>query len=346
MNVPTLDPFGARADPRLPFVARALAAEEVQGLLRAHLAGPAWGLGRLAVLAIRVVRHKPGRRCLIEYDVEVPGAAQPPEPVTLVAKVRSRGADTGTFQLLELLRQRGFGPDSPDGISVPEPVAAIPELGMWLQRKVGGATVTALLARPGGVALARQLAAAAHKLHGARVPTARRHTLVDELRILRGRLTAVAQARPEWGARLERLLQACDGLGDTIPRGRSCGIHRDFYADHAVVNGRRLYLLDFDLYCKGDPALDIGNCLGHITEQSLRVCGDPDALADREAALTEAFAELAGEETRAAVRGYALLTLVRHISLSTQFPERRPFTEALLDLCEARLGVGRHASVE
>src|SRR2546426_9353652 len=37
-----------------------------------------------------------------------------------------------------------------------------------------------------------------------------------------------------------------------------------------IVNGERLFLLDFDLYCEGDPALDIGNFLGHITEQSLR----------------------------------------------------------------------------
>src|SRR5437773_3836244 len=31
-----------------------------------------------------------------------------------------------------------------------------------------------------------------------------------------------------------------------------------------------VWLLDFDLYCQGDPALDIGNFVGHLTEQSLR----------------------------------------------------------------------------
>jgi aminoglycoside phosphotransferase (APT) family kinase protein len=118
-----------------------------------------------------------------------------------------------------------------------------------------------------------------------------------------------------------------------------CGIHRDFYSDQVIVDGPRLYLIDFDLYCLGDPALDIGNFLGHITEQSLRTLGDAGALAEVERALEERFIELSGEAVRPAVRGYAVLTLARHIYLSTRFPERRPWTERLLELCEERLGV-------
>jgi hypothetical protein len=38
---------------------------------------------------------------------------------------------------------------------------------------------------------------------------------------------------------------------------------------------------------------------------------------------------LAGEATRAAVRAYTRLTLARHLYLSTQFPQRRPFAEGL-----------------
>jgi aminoglycoside phosphotransferase (APT) family kinase protein len=114
------------------------------------------------------------------------------------------------------------------------------------------------------------------------------------------------------------------------------GIHRDFYPDQVLVDGNRLYLLDFDLYARGDPALDIGNCIGHITEQAVRTRGDPQAFADREAALADRFVELAGEQTRPAVRAYALLTLARHVQLSAQRVERQPFTERLLELCEER----------
>jgi hypothetical protein len=67
--------------------------------------------------------------------------------------------------------------------------------------------------------------------------------------------------------------------------------------------------------------------------------GDRNALSDRAAALEERFVELSGAGTRAAVRAYTTLTLVRHIYLSTQFWERSPFTERVLELSEELLGV-------
>jgi aminoglycoside phosphotransferase (APT) family kinase protein len=340
MSVVALDPFGVRADSRMPFLVRALDPEEVERHLLARLAGRPGAPERVTVRAIRIVRYKPERRCLIEYELELTRLDAPPEAVTLVAKARARGADTTTFALLRGLRGRGFDDASPDGISVPEPVAVIPELGLWLQRKVRGIAATTGLVARNGVAVARRLAEAVHKLHRAALPARRRHTMADELRILHECLSSLAQRRPQWALRLERLLRVCDRLGRATPRGRPCGIHRDFYPDHALLDKERLYLLDFDLYCEGDPALDIGNCVGHITEQSVRTCGDPRALADREAALEDRFVELAGEAVRAAVRTYALLTLARHVYLSAQFPERQPFTATLLELCAERVGAG------
>jgi thiamine kinase-like enzyme len=208
---------------------------------------------------------------------------------------------------------------------------------MWLQYKAPGVSATQLLTEAGGVGLARRIAEAIHKLHQSGIPSPRRHTMADELRILHERLSLVARMQPQWGDRLERILDACDRLGAATPEPTLRGIHRDFYADHVIVDGPRLYLVDFDLYCAGDPGLDIGNFVAHLTEQSLRTLGDPTALRDREQALEDRFVELAGEATRVAVRAYAILTLARHIYLSTQFAERRPFTECLLHMCEQRL---------
>ena len=319
------------ADARMPLLSRALDPAAIEPVLR-QLAG--WE--GAAVRAIRAVRYKPGRRCLIEYDVAQPSSGL----VTLVGKARARGADHATFDLLRELRHRGFDDDSADRISVPEPIAVVPELGVTLQRKVEGVSATAGLAGANGVALACRLSEAAHKLHVADVSARREHTVADELRILHERLDALAAQRPDLGEhRLGRLLAACDRLAATLPAPppESCGIHRDFYPDQVLVAGERLYLLDFDLYSHGDPALDIGNCIGHITEQAVRTRGDPRALADREAALEDRFVALAGEQTRPAVRAYALLTLARHVALSAQRVDRQSFTARLLELCEERL---------
>ena len=333
------DPFGVVDDPAMPFLAQALDPLEVQRQFECCLPSSTAGNKPFQLRAIRVVRHKPGRRCLIEYDVETAGHDGPDGVLILVGKARAKGIDDSTYHLLVSLRNAGFGTDSLDGVCVPEPVGIITAFRMWLQRKVPGISATRLLTEPGGAGLARRIAEAIHKLHQTGIPSTRRHTMADELRILYERLPLVARMKPQWANRLERILDACDRLDATTPEPALRGVHRDFYADHVVVDGPRLYLLDFDLYCEGDPGLDIGNFVAHLTEQSLRTLGDPNALRDGEQALEERFVELAGEATRVAVRAYTLLTLVRHISLSTQFTERRPFTECLLQVCEQRLGI-------
>jgi aminoglycoside phosphotransferase (APT) family kinase protein len=161
--------------------------------------------------------------------------------------------------------------------------------------------------------------------------------MADEMRVLRERLDLLAAQAPGWATRLGRLYDACARLAATVPAGDERGIHRDFYPDQVLVDGERLVLLDLDLYCLGDPALDIGNFVAHVIEYSLRARGAADALAAVTTALTERFARLAGAATVPAIEAYTTLTLARHVQLSTRFPERRHLTAALLALCEARL---------
>jgi len=339
LTVPVTDPFGVMDDPQLPTLALALDPVAVQSQFKRRLPRLAGDRGLVYLKAIRVTRHKPGRRCVVEYDVRVERPDAPPESLTLIGKARARRYGKADYRLLDQVWRAGFRSDSPDGVSVPEPISVVPQLRMWLQRKVPGAIATSVLLKPEGVALAARIAEAVHKLHRARVPTDRCHVMKDELRILRQHLPLVAQARPDWSARLKHILGACDRLGATVSEPPTCGIHRDFYSAQVIVDKARLWLLDFDLYCRGDPALDIGNFIGHLTEQSLRTFGDPTALVDRERAMEDRFVELSGKAARARVRAYATLTLVRHIYLSTRAPERLPWTERLIQLCEQRLEI-------
>ena len=335
-TIPVVDPFGIAGDLGLPLACLALDPAEVEPQLkqRARFAGTD---ASVQLRAIRVIRHKPGRRVVLEYDVAVPTPTGIRE-LTLIGKLRARHHARAAYRLLDALWNAGFAAHSNDGISVPEPAGVISRFNLWLQHKVPGRPLGELLSSSASPALARRVTDAIHKLHCAGVPTERRHTLADELRILHERLPQVAQEHPDWSQRLENVLAACDRLGATLPAPVECGIHRDFYADQVIVDDTRLYLLDFDLYCAGDPALDIGNFAGHIIEQSLRLPDDGLALAQFEHALVERFVELTGPASRHAVAVYTTLTLVRHIYLSTLFPERRAFTGMLLELCEQRLG--------
>jgi len=332
-----IDAFAAASDLELPTVALALDPGAVRAEFKRGLPRLAGEHGIVKVKSISVIRHKPGRRCVIEYDVRVERPDAPRLKARLIGKIRARRYGTEGFRMLEAVWNAGFQEPSPDGISVPEPIGVLPRFNMWLQRKVVGAEATTALLQRDGALLARRIAEAIHKLHTADVPAKRSHLMADELRILHEHLPRVAQGKPELNQRIARLLRACDRLGASLPAAKTRGIHRDFYPEQVLVEKDRLFLLDFDLYCQGDPALDAGNFLGHLREMSLRHPGDSRALLDREHAMEERFVELAGPGTRPAVRAYTTLTLVRHVYLSTQFPERIPFTEVLLELCEERL---------
>jgi aminoglycoside phosphotransferase (APT) family kinase protein len=319
-RMPIDDPFRVASDDGLgEFARRALNPVVVAP----HLA-PA------SVTGIRVTRCKARRRCIIEYALHDGSAA--------IGKVRAKGADASTHRLHETLCGNGFNDDAPDGITVPKPLALVEECGMWLQRKFRGTPATDLLRTADGPAIASRAAEALVKLHGAGVPARKRHTIDDELRILRERLDEVAQSHSQWQERLHDLYDACERLGGALPEARTCGIHRDFYADHVLAGGNgTICLIDLDLYCEGDPALDAGNFIAHVTEQALRETGDPSALHDVERAFEDRYVELTDESLRHPIRVYHLLTLARHVQISQRIRERRHLTTAVIELCEREL---------
>jgi len=334
-----LDPFNVVDDASMPTAKLALNPVEVQKRLDSSPPPRLIRADELAYLnSIKVVRHKPGRRCVIEYGIRLlqPGHAE--QDVTLIGKIRARHSQGDIYRLQEGLWQRGFDTNSNDGISIPEPIGRIKDFKIWLQRKISGKEIWSFLASSKGVQYAYKVAEAAHKIHKTDLPIGRTHSMADELRILHERLPVVGKQNSQYSGRIKRILHACDRLGASIADPEPCGIHRDFYQDQVILSNERLYIIDFDLYCSGDPALDIGNFIAHITEQSLRSLGYSKALLPVEQAMEERFVELAGEKTRLAVRAYATLTLVRLIYISTLFKERRLYTEALLALCEERLG--------
>jgi aminoglycoside phosphotransferase (APT) family kinase protein len=308
-------------DPAIPFLDRALDPSQALPVLARQL-------GEHVLHSARLIRHKPGRRALIEYD-----ASTPTGRLTIIGKVRAKGLDVRTHATMVAARRAG--------VPVPEPLGLVPEFQMLLQCKEPGIPLTELLDGPRGEHLAEAAAELVHQLHRAAVPAERVHTLADEVRILHERLAIVAEHHPGWEPRLTRILDAVDGLAATIPApsDRLTGIHRDFYADQVLVDGDRLILLDFDLYCAGDPALDIGNFAAHIIEQSLREHGRPAALVGRERAFVDRYLTLAGVEQRRAVEAYTTLSLVRHIWISTRIAERNRLTETLIELSEQRLGI-------
>lgn len=296
---------------------------------------------RIELKDLQLRRHKRGRRALIEYGLEV-HRARGLEPVTLLAKMRRRGVDADNLRCLRELHNSWANHPSreqDDLIAIPEVHGAIPEFGMTLQRRVPGVPLGELLSKHEGALAARRAADAICKLHRSNLNPERIHTVDDELKILTSRFAALASDRPKWRGRLSRLHRACREAAAILPVGAPSPIHRDFYHDQLLLDGSRVWLLDLDLLCLGDPWLDAGNFVGHLLEWSVRSPAERPALENAAAAFTERFVESVGRNRRDALEIYTTLTLARHVSISAQFPDRAFWTGEILELCEERCGL-------
>jgi hypothetical protein len=294
------------------------------------------GAPHAALQQVRVNRHKPGRRCIIEFTLDTRSRTNA-EPLAILGKSRLKGLDTNAHLALESLWGAGFNP-STRSVCVPQPLGVVPAWRMTLQRKVKGDPAGERLEDPDGPRVAARVAEAIFELHTHGPVPARRHTIDDELQILRVRLQRMREQAS--AHRIERLLQKCEQLASALAPSSLRPIHRDFYPDQVLIEGDRVWLTDLDLYSAGDPALDVGNFIAHSIEARLRRYGRGDGISEAESTLETRYVQLAGRRVLPAVRAYTTLSLVRHVHLSTQYPDRLHTTAALLDLCEQRLSAG------
>lgn len=324
-------------DARLPFLKEALSPASVLPALTHAIGNYDRGYTLSALHHVQLLRHKPGRRCLIEYAACAKEQSGKLVDLRLLGKARRKKTDRTTYQLMQQLWLGAFNAAAPDGVFVPEPVGEVPAFNMWLQKKVEGYTATGYLQGLTGNAVGKSIAEALYKLQHLGPATDRVHTIEDELAILRERLGEAARQLPAWASRIQLVLDQSVSIAARLPDVKQTPVHRDFYPDNILVSAQGICLLDFDLYCMGDPALDVGNFVGHVMELSLRKYGDPFYTNACAEAFVERYLMLAGESYREAIEIYTTLTLARHIHISTRFDDRKAFTEAILTLCEQRL---------
>ena len=258
----------------------------------------------------------------------------------LYGKLRIRSMDWRTFRLTTELWKSSFGPDSGHGVYVPEPVGVVPKLNMWLQRRIAARPLTMTLDSPNGLQYCADTGYALGKLHSQGPKTARRYDLSDELASLSQGLLGTCEEMPRYAKRIRKVLDACYELAETMPDSVPVGIHRDFYPDQVLCKLPSTWLIDFDLYARGDRAVDLGNFVAHLQELSLRRYGDNQRYCMHEQAFLDAYANSAGcGNCHFAAAAYATLSIARLVAISRRISARRNCTGNLLRLCEERLGI-------
>lgn len=288
----------------------------------------------IELLDIQLIRHKPGRRCLIEYGGISRSTAK---PITILGKSEAKSRYQRRLDDQCLLWNAGFQFDSDDGISVARPWGVIPEWSMWFQEKVRGQCGTQALLGPKRIETAQRIGSALAKLHRINLNLPRSYCLADEKKLLADRLLRAAKLLPKLSERILAVLQTCLMLAEHIQEGTTTSIHRDFYPDQLVVSDNRIVLVDFDLLCRGDAGLDIGNFIGHLEEMAVR----DFEIANRYNEVAEAFLSTyrhhAPEIDLRQIDAYSIFTSARHIFINARIERRSKSVESLLEYIEQEL---------
>lgn len=325
------EPSRSRSDPAMPEIDAALSRGRGLSAVMEVLGDDA------PVLAQgpqpEVIRHKPGRRALIRYRVEGAGVA------AVLGKLRAKGTDRRTPQVHRALREAGLDGLADHGVGVPRAIGQIDAMKMWLQEEVPGQTLASHLqdANTSRCEILARTGAALARLHDVPPATDRCWTLHDELDVLDRALGCATANIPESAEALRGIMRGARARLEQLGEEAVCGIHRDFYFDQVLVDGRRIWLVDLDLYSIGDPAIDLGNFLAHLDELALRRLGHVTAFAAEAAAFLDGYATVRDLPAVHRISALRSVSLARHIHISTRFQARRHTTRDLISVSLAAL---------
>lgn len=315
-------------DDRLPWLPQALDCRIVTNNVREALPG-------LRVESAQLFRHKPGKRALIDYTVfsQLTGRR-----THWIGKCRHKGCDHRTRRLHDQLN--AYLAENPSQqLAIPKAIASIEALGLWIQQRVDGVDGWSVMT-DASLQVARRTGLALAELQAVPITTDKTHAIADELAILDTRLDLVAEEEHASRSQLQSLREALHGVATQLTDRPQQLIHRDFYPDQILLGQQRTWLLDLDLACLGDPALDAGNYLAHLDEYALRRGLSPARIERIAEAFLQGWLPSSPQRQssdRHAVAVYRVLSLARHISIARQFPERRPYWQAIWHQTEAML---------
>ncbi len=319
-------------DPDLPQLAIALDSHRMLPVL-SNVLGDA--PGTLRRCDVKLLRHKPGRRAIVCYEIErTEGRTE-----TLLGKLRAKGPDLRTARVHAALRAAGLDGSAPDGVGVPAPRGRIDSLHLWLQEVVAGNPLAQYLLPDADPSPFARTGAALARLHLTAPVTDRRWTLADEADVLDHALRRATDHLPDAADRLSALSAIARVRLAALPPVPARGLHRDFYFDQVLVDGDRIWLVDLDLYACGDPAIDIGNFLAHLDELALRRHGDVAVHAPQAEAFLSGYAMVAPLPAVPRIAVLRAASFARHVFLSTRFADRRHTTRDILAQAEAALAV-------
>jgi len=183
----------------------------------------------------------------------------------LIAKCYADDTGQKTRRIMTLVN-RALEKIADPVLAVPEALCYDPARRCLVQRRVDGTPYFFLPGTPQFVPALRRAGEALSQLHRLELPSERARSVEEHLSdLIRPHPLVLAEKLPELQQRISALvseLKSADrrSAGEILARP----VHRDFHLRQLFLEGDRVWLIDWDLFAFGDPALDVGNFLMYL----------------------------------------------------------------------------------
>jgi tRNA A-37 threonylcarbamoyl transferase component Bud32 len=221
--------------------------------VRSHL-----GDDEITTIRHRLVKHTPGKRCVIEYCLDLNGGRTATRRV--FGKLYRKNRGEKIFANLQSL-WRATPHQQTSSFGMPEPLAYLPELGMVLQSAVSGRQFTELSPDDDLQEAVRHIARNLAVLHGLDLVAEARTTMDDHVRkYCRPTPLALMTACPELAARVKKILLRFVH-DNCLQQAPVCPVHGDLGFAQIFIAGDQAFFIDFDGFGLSHAALDVANFL-------------------------------------------------------------------------------------
>ena len=269
-------------DADLPILPQLTDPLEARALLeRAIRAGsPAYVDITIEACTPQVMRYKPGSRCTILYYLGYPPAlaADHHWPAFVVAKTYQGKKGQTAYGGMRALWNSPLG--AGDVVTVAEPLAFVPELGLLIHGPIpGNRTLKDLIRaalRTGAPevleelhATLRRTAAGLAALHQSGVQAGKVRDYADALGEVREMIDELAALIPDVAGAATPLFDRLTALAATYRADADGPAHGSFRPAQVLLHEGRVGFIDFDSFCRSEPARDLALFLSNIISVGL-----------------------------------------------------------------------------
>lgn len=214
----------------------------------------------------KVLSETPGERKVVQYRFFPRGRQAHSRPLfCCVAKFYMDERGEETSRVMETLSKEHQRPVSL--LAVPRSLYYDPGARFAVQQFVEGVPFSELITLRDSRSYFILIGKALATLHTQQVPVGEIKRLSDHLSdLIHPHPLLLAEKIPSYRSRIDWILKTLHEWEERLVDDRVYApVHRDFHLRQLFYGDHRVWLVDWDLFAKGDPALDVGNFIVYLT---------------------------------------------------------------------------------